>query len=104
MKKEHLNEIPENWSKMAKVFEAMGNEYRQKILLLFEKGEELSIKDLVDFFPLKRTSLVHHLQILQNAEILIATKKGKYLYLKINPDIVIESCNKLIQYALTIKE
>ena len=99
MNTDYSREIPEKWKMMAKVFEAMGNEHRQRILLTFEKGEELSIKELVEVSTLKRTSVVHHLQILENAGVLVPIKKGKFVYYHINPDIVIEACNGLISYA-----
>lgn len=103
MNKDYSKAIPKDWAQMAKVFEAMGNEHRQKILLTFEKGEELNIKDLVDVSTLKRTSVVHHIQILENAGILVPEKRGKFVYYKINPDVVVQSCENLIKYAAEIK-
>lgn len=103
MNKDYSRAIPEKWTMMAKVFEAMGHEHRQRILLTFEKHEELSIKDLVEVSTLQRTSVVHHLQILENAGVLVGEKRGKFVYYKINPDIVIEACNGLIDYANKMK-
>lgn len=103
MNKDYSRAIPAEWVQMAKVFESLGNEHRQKILLSFEKGEELSIKDLVEVSPLKRTSVVHHIQILEGAGVLVGEKRGKFVYYKINPNVVIESCENLISYANEIK-
>lgn len=103
MNTDYSRSIPEHWVQMAKVFEAMGHEHRQRILLTFEKGEELSIKDIAEVSTLQRTSVVHHLNILEKAGILITTKKGKFMYYKINPDIVIDSCEHLIDYAQKLK-
>lgn len=101
MNTDYSRVIPEEWQMMARVFEALGHEHRQRILLTFEKNEELSIKDIVDVSTLKRTAVVHHLTILENATVIIGEKRGKFVYYKINPDIIIETCNNTIHYAKT---
>lgn len=103
MNKDYSREIPNHWKNMAKFFEAMGNEHRQRILLTFEKDEELSIKDIVNVSTLKRSSVVHHLQMLEDVGALKSHKKGKFTYYKLNPDIVIEYCQNLIDYAKILK-
>ena len=47
MRTTYLNTLPDHWQPVAAVFAAMGDTTRQRILLLFEPGEELSIKDIV---------------------------------------------------------
>lgn len=91
-------QLPEHWVKIAKVFEALGNEHRQKILLLFEKDEVLTITDIVEVSILKRSTIVHHLKILEEAGVLISFKDGKFTKYKVNKDIVLDSCNKLTDY------
>lgn len=104
MNTDYSRAIPERWSLMAKVFEAMGHEHRQRILLTFEKNEELSIKDIVEVSTLQRTSVVHHLQILEAAGILVGEKRGKFVYYHINPEVVIEACHGLLDYAQKLKD
>lgn len=98
MNKDYSRSIPDAWVEMAKVYEALGHEHRQRILLTFEKHEELTIKDIVEVSTLQRTAVVHHLKILQNAKILIGTKRGKFVYYKINPDIIKTTCENTIDY------
>lgn len=98
MNKDYSRAIPQEWHEMAKVYEALGDEHRQRILLTFEKDEELSIKDIVDVSTLRRTAVVHHLKKLQDANILTATKKGKFVFYKINPEIVKKTCENTIDY------
>jgi ArsR family transcriptional regulator, arsenate/arsenite/antimonite-responsive transcriptional repressor len=104
MNKDYSRAIPAEWLEMAKVFEALGHEHRQRILLTFEKHEEINIKDLVEVSSLKRTAVVHHLEILKDAKVLIGEKRGKYMFYRINPDIVIDSCERLIDYAKDLKD
>ena len=48
----------------------MGDTTRQRILLLFEPGEELSIKDIAAMFDYGRSTIVHHLAVLEKAGVL----------------------------------
>lgn len=98
MNKDYSRAIPTEWVDMAKVYEALGHEHRQRILLTFEKCEELSIKDIVEVSTLQRTAVVHHLKILHNANVLVPTKRGKYVFYKINGDIIKRTCEKTIDY------
>jgi len=98
MNKDYSRAIPAEWVEMAKVYEALGHEHRQRILLTFEKNEELSIKDIVEVSTLQRTAVVHHLKILQNANVLVPTKRGKFVFYKINADIVKNTCESTIDY------
>ena len=44
MNKDYSRSIPDAWVEMAKVYEALGHEHRQRILLTFEKHEELKLR------------------------------------------------------------
>lgn len=98
MNKNYSQAIPEKWVTMAKVFEALGHEERQRILLAFEKDEELTIKDFVDVSSLGRTSVVYHLKFLENAQVIIGQKRGKFFYYRINPKIIVETCKNTSEY------
>lgn len=98
MNHNYSREIPEKWVTMAKVFEAMGDENRQRILLTFEKNEEINIKDIVEVSNLGRTAVVHHLKILENAKVITGEKRGKFYYYKINPHIILQTCENTIDY------
>jgi DNA-binding transcriptional ArsR family regulator len=69
--------MPPEWSGVAQVFTALGDDWRQRILLAFEPGERLSIKEIADSLPLSRTAVVHHLGVLRASGILIAEKSGR---------------------------
>ena len=76
----------------------MGDEHRQRILLMFERGEELTIKDIVDASPLSRTAVTHHVRMLREAEVLTAEKRGKAVFLRPNPRRVLEALNAVREY------
>jgi ArsR family transcriptional regulator len=98
MNKDYSRAIPDKWGEMALVFEALGNEHRQRILLTFEKNEELSIKDIETVSTLERTSVVYHLKVLEKAKVLLPKKVGKFVYYKINTDIIKFTCLNTVDY------
>lgn len=69
--------IPKGLNHVVEVFSALGDVTRQKIILLFEPGEELSIKDIAGQFDLGRTTVVHHLTVLYNSGVLNMRRKGR---------------------------
>lgn len=69
---------------MAKVFIALGDEHRQRILLTFGKSERLTVGQISEVSTLSRPAVSHHLKILRAAGILDAEKIGKEVYLRVN--------------------
>ncbi|MDX1374711.1 MAG: metalloregulator ArsR/SmtB family transcription factor [Burkholderiales bacterium] len=90
--------LPKKWHGLATVFTALGDEHRQRILLMFRRGEELSIKQIVDACPLSRTAAVHHIGVLRDAGVLRAEKRGKAVYLRPDPATVSAALNGLRDY------
>ncbi len=100
MKTDFIINLPEDWRPAAQVFAALGDDMRQKILLLFEPAEELSIKTIAGIFPLSRTAIVHHLTVLERAGILESRRQGKVSLYSLRADVVLEAVNRLRDYIL----
>jgi DNA-binding transcriptional ArsR family regulator len=69
---------------MSRVFTALGDEHRQRILLLFEQGERLNVGQIADASTLTRSTVSHHLKILREANVLESEKIGKEVWFWIN--------------------
>ena len=95
MRTTYLNTLPDHWQPVASVFAAMGDTTRQRILLLFEPGEELSIKDIAAIFDFGRSTIVHHLAVLEKAGILSVRREGRQALYSVCHDIVLDSLEKL---------
>ena len=48
MNKNYMRAIPREWRNISKVYAALGDEHRQRILLTFEPGERLCIGEIVE--------------------------------------------------------
>jgi len=90
--------LPRDWKGLAQVFTALGDEHRQRILLMFQKNEELTIKDIVDQVPLSRTAVTHHIRALRESGVLTAEKRGKEVYLTPDPKRVLDAIEGLRSY------
>ena len=80
MNKNYMRAIPKEWRNISKVFTALGDEHRQRILLTFEPGERLNVGQIVAVSTLSRSAVSHHLKILREAGVLDSVKEGKEVY------------------------
>lgn len=87
--------LPKEWQMVTHVFAALGEPARQKIIMLFEPGEELAIKDIAAQFDLGRTTVVHHLTVLRDNGILAARRKGRETLYSVAYDAVLEAIQKM---------
>jgi DNA-binding transcriptional ArsR family regulator len=83
---------------MAKVFVALGDEHRQRIVLTFEKGERLTVGQISEVSTLSRPAVSHHLKILRAAGVLEAEKEGKEVYLRINKALLDDTLRTVLDY------
>jgi DNA-binding transcriptional ArsR family regulator len=67
MKSDYTQTIPPEWQAMSKIFVALGDEHRQRILLLFEPGERLNVGQIAEVSTLARSTVSHHLKILHDS-------------------------------------
>lgn len=98
MHRNYMRSLPREWRSMAKVFVALGDEHRQRILLTFEKGERLTVGQISQVSTLSRPAVSHHLKILRAAGILEAEKSGKEVYLRVNKALLEESLRAVLDY------
>lgn len=91
-----MRAIPNEWKFMSKVFAALGDEHRQRILLTFERGERLNIGQIVAVSTLSRSAVSHHLKILRDAQVLLSEKIGKEVYFWMNKVFVLKAMRNVL--------
>lgn|SRR5688572_17968654 len=101
MNRNYMRAIPREWRNISKVYTALGDEHRQRILLTFEKGERLNVGQIVEVSTLSRSAVSHHLKILREAGVLESQKEGKEVYFWINRDFLIDAMTRVIDYIRT---
>ena len=98
MNKDYTKTIPDAWKNVSRVFTALGDEHRQRILLTFEPGERLNVGQVVDVSTLSRSAVSHHLRILREAGVLDSEKIGKEVYFWLNKKRVKEALVAVMDY------
>ena len=80
MKTNYTRAIPGEWTAMSRIFLALGDEHRQRILLLFEPGERLNVGQIAEVSTLARSTVSHHLKVLHESGVLASEKLGKEVW------------------------
>lgn len=98
MKEIYAKEIPSIWKDVSKVFSALGDEQRQRILLTFERGERLNVTQLAEVSTLSRPTVSHHLKVLREAGVLESQKEGKEVFYWISKQYVSDILGRVLGY------
>jgi DNA-binding transcriptional ArsR family regulator len=80
MRPSYSRPLPKTWQRNALIFTALGDPHRQRILLMFERGERLTVGRIVDASTLSRSAVAHHLRVLRVAGVLHCRKEGKEVF------------------------
>ena len=80
------------------MFVALGDEHRQRILLMFEPGERLTVGQIVAASTLSRSAVAHHLKVLREARILHREKVGKEVWYHPDPAAVRAALTDVLDY------
>ncbi|MGB8435949.1 MAG: metalloregulator ArsR/SmtB family transcription factor [Burkholderiales bacterium] len=80
----YARSIPRAWTAVSKVFVALGDDHRQRILLMFEKNERLNVSEIAAASALSRPAISYHLKILREAGVLLSEKRGREVYFWVN--------------------
>jgi len=98
MRHDYRRTIPREWKAMSKVFTALGDEHRQRILLLFEGDEHINVGQIAEVSTLARSTVSHHLKILREADVLLSEKVGKEVYFWVNRPFLEATLGNVLDY------
>lgn len=103
MKTDYTRTLPDAWQPMSRVFTALGDEHRQRILLLFEKRERLNVGQIAEVSTLSRSTVSHHLKILREAKVLNSEKIGKEVWYWINCSYLEQVLDNVLTYVRSLE-
>ncbi len=98
MKTNYTQAIPAEWVAMSRIFLALGDEHRQRILLLFEPGERLNVGQIAEVSTLARSTVSHHLKVLHEAGVLASEKIGKEVWFWIDRAALESTFTNVLDY------
>ncbi len=71
---------------MNKVFKALADPTRRKILQLLNQGE-MNAGDLASHFPISAPSMSHHSNVLRSADLITQRREGQQLFYTLNTTV-----------------
>jgi len=98
MKNNYSRALPAEWSDMSRIFVALGDEHRQRMLLLFEPGERLNVGQIAEVSTLARSTVSHHLKVLHESGVLASEKIGKEVWFWINREALEATLGNVLDY------
>lgn len=98
MRNDYSRAIPPEWKEMSRIFVALGDEHRQRMLLLFEPGERLNVGQIAEVSTLARSTVSHHLKILHESGVLASEKIGKEVWFWINSESLEATFTNALDY------
>nr|MBL8412689.1 helix-turn-helix transcriptional regulator [Dechloromonas sp.] len=98
MLNDYSRAIPPEWRDMSRIFVALGDEHRQRILLLFEPGERLNVGQIAEVSTLARSTVSHHLKVLHESGVLASEKVGKEVWFWIDRGPLEATLNNVLDY------
>ena len=83
---------------MKKLFKALDDPTRRHILEMLKKGD-LTAGEISDSFQISKPSISYHLDLLKQADLVIAIKKGQYVYYSLSTSVLDEA----IKWMMSLK-
>lgn len=84
---------------MNKVFKALNDQTRREILRLL-KEKDMTAGEIADAFNITKPSISHHLDILNQADLVTSEKRGQYVIYALNTTVL----DEVMQWIITLKE
>ena len=84
---------------MNKVFKALNDDTRRKMLELLRK-KDMTAGEIADHFEMTKPSISHHLDLLKQADLVTVEKKGQFVVYSINTTVM----NDLLKWILKMKK
>lgn len=98
MRPSYARAIPRAWRSTARMFVALGDPHRQRIVLMFDRDERLTVGQIVAASTLSRSAVAHHLKVLREGGVLHAEKVGKEVWYRTDPEAVRKALAAVLDY------
>ncbi|HAK76630.1 MAG TPA: transcriptional regulator [Runella sp.] len=83
---------------MNTLFRALNDPTRRQILEILREGD-LTAGEIAERFDLTKPSISHHLDLLKQAELVSADKRGQFIYYTLNTTVL----DELLSWIFTLK-
>lgn len=81
---------------MNSVFKALNDPTRREILKLLRK-RDMTAGEIADAFSITKPSISHHLDLLKQANLVVAEKQGQFIYYSLNTTVIDDILSWLVK-------
>lgn len=94
-----LEDVQVSFRACAPVFNALGDKYRQDIVMLLAKDERLNVTQIAERMPLSRPAISHHLKVLLHAGLITLERVSRENFYSLTLDVALSDLRKLVEQA-----
>lgn len=94
-----LDEVLQSFRTCAPIFSALGDEYRQDIVMLLARDERLNVSQIAERMPLSRPAISHHLKVLLQADLIALERVSREHFYVLTLDGALASLRRLVEQA-----
>jgi ArsR family transcriptional regulator len=81
------------------VFNALGDKYRQDIVMLLAQDERLNVSQIAARMPLSRPAISHHLKVLHQAGLIDVERVSRENFYHLTLDLSLAHLRRLVEQA-----
>jgi DNA-binding transcriptional ArsR family regulator len=94
-----LDDVTQSFRACGRVFDALGDRYRQDIVLLLAQDEQLNVNQITERLPLSRPAVSHHLKVLLHAGLVGMNRVSRENFYHLTLDDALASLRTLVEQA-----
>lgn len=94
-----LEDVLHSFRACAPVFNALGDKYRQDIVMLLAQDERLNVNQIAERMPLSRPAISHHLKVLLQADLITLERVSRENFYSLTLDTALADLRRLVEQA-----
>ena len=94
-----LEDVERSFRACAPVFNALGDRYRQDIVMLLAQQERLNVTQIAERMPLSRPAISHHLKVLLQAGLIGMDRVSRENFYQLSLDKALADMRRLVEQA-----
>lgn len=94
-----LESVLQSFRACGPVFNALGDKYRQDIIMLLAQNERLNVNQIAERSPLSRPAISHHLKVLLQAKLITMERVSRENFYSLTLDTALADLRKLVEQA-----
>lgn len=94
-----LDDVLASFRACAPVFTALGERYRQDIVMLLAQDERLNVGQIAERIPLSRPAISHHLKVLLQANLITLERVSRENFYRLTLDTALADLRRLVEQA-----